>query len=69
MKGIKEKVFCVFIVFLVFVFFIIVYDLIKGSEKLEDIYNISLLRNSGFFNWFELKKMRGIIMVEEKKVN
>lgn len=67
MKGTKEKVFRVFTAFLAFVLFITAYDLTKGSEKPEDIHNTSLLRNSGFFNWLESKKTRGITMAEEKK--
>ncbi|RPK07198.1 hypothetical protein BSBH6_00822 [Bacillus subtilis] len=69
MRGTKGKVFRVFTAFLAFVLFITAYDLTKGSEKPEDIHNTSLLRNSGFFNWLESKKTRGITMAEEKKAN
>lgn len=69
MKGKRRSVFRFFTVFLACVVFFTAYDLTNGSEKPEDNHNTSLLRNSRFFNWLELKKTRGITMTEEKKAN
>ncbi|MCY8522351.1 oligoendopeptidase F, partial [Bacillus atrophaeus] len=69
MKGKKRSVFRFFTVFLACVVFFTAYDLTNGSEKPEDNHNTSLLKNSRFFNWLELKKTRGITMTEEKKAN